>query len=64
MNEEVAFVAQDLGHLPVLFGQQVEPQGHPVNHGQNNGPQETQNRQDPLDHLTVGYPQTQDRGRR
>ena len=36
--DEVAFVAQDSGRLSVLFGQQVEPLGQSVHHGQNDGP--------------------------
>ena len=51
--DEVAFVAENDGRFSVLFGQQVEPQSQAVYHGQNDGPQEVQNIQDPLDHLPV-----------
>lgn len=53
VQDEVALVAQDSGRLPVLFGQQVEPLGQSVHHGQDDGPEEAQDVQDPLNHLPV-----------
>lgn len=50
---EVALVAENCGCLSVLFGQQIEPLSHSIHHCQNYGPQEAQNIQDPLQHLTM-----------
>lgn len=53
VDDEVAFVAQDCGCVSVLLREQIEPLGHSVHHGQDNGPQEAQDVQDLLHHLSM-----------
>lgn len=51
--DEVALVAQHSGRVSVLLGQQVEPLGESVHHGQHDGPQEAQDIKDPLDGFSM-----------
>jgi len=53
--DEVAFVAQNSRCISVLFCQQVEPLSQSIHHGQHYGPQEVQDIQDLLNHLTMNF---------
>lgn len=55
---EVALVTQNGGSIAVLFREQIQPPSQSVHHGQNDGPQEAQNIQDLLNHLTVNFGDT------
>src|SRR4029434_5925954 len=52
VDDHVALIAQDGGGVHILLSEHVEPQRHTIHHGQEQYPQEPQDVQDPLYHVT------------